>query len=292
LLLYYCFLNLAKAYVLTVGQRQTLDRARHGISECLSPAGTELEDAYIEAKKSSAASGGRREVFDEFIKALSGQGLQANTKFDLPHLLPQALPGHRLWADIAPNTERFVSLHEVRLRESKRNRQVWLSIYLFADDLARLGLSRARVLTDSRLRALFREVQCTRKVTNRKLICFEQIIPQSYTQRASDKVAGLAAITRRFLWTIVSSVPPYRRYYLYPAPMAEHAEVLPQLASVYAVMFYLGSITRYRPHQLSSILEGQYGAFMEDFIGSQPLQFIYLMASEFAQREVTRPAIV
>src|SRR5262245_22055991 len=37
LLLYYCFMNLAKAYILTRGLRSNVDDAQHGLSERLTP---------------------------------------------------------------------------------------------------------------------------------------------------------------------------------------------------------------------------------------------------------------
>jgi hypothetical protein len=62
--------------------------------------------------------------------------------------------------------------------------------------------------------------------------------------------------------------------------------------SIYAITFHLGSITRYRPHHFDRIIDGHYGPRIEEFISGQPLQFIYLMASEFAEQDVTKPSIV
>ena len=86
--------------------------------------------------------------------------------------------------------------------------------------------------------------------------------------------------------------PPYRKYYLYAAPVAEHAQVVPQILSIYGITYYLGSIVRYRPHHFDRILKGEFGPFVEAFLNDQPTQFIYLMASEFAEKEVTKAAIV
>lgn len=94
------------------------------------------------------------------------------------------------------------------------------------------------------------------------------------------------------LWATVGASPPYRRYYVYTAPANERPGVLPQLVSVYALMYYLGSITRYRPQHLDEILKGLYGSLIEEFLVAQPTQYIYLMASEFARRDVTQPSIV
>jgi hypothetical protein len=62
--------------------------------------------------------------------------------------------------------------------------------------------------------------------------------------------------------------------------------------SIYAITFYLGSITRYRPHHFDTIVQGSLGHVIEEFVSGQPLQFIYLIASEFAEQEVTKPSIV
>src|SRR5713226_10260933 len=47
--------------------------------------------------------------------------------------------------------------------------------------------------------------------------------------------------------------------------------------------FISGSITRYRPHQYDAIASGQFGPWIQEFVNGQPLQFVYLLASEFAQ---------
>ena len=114
----------------------------------------------------------------------------------------------------------------------------------------------------------------------------------AYNHRPSDEVPSLVATVRHRLWRTVLNAPPYRKYYCYPAPAAEHGQVLPQILAIYAITFYLGSIVRYRPHHFDKILQGSYGPFIEAFLNDQPTQFIYLMASEFAEKEVTRAAIV
>lgn len=291
LLLYYCFLNLVKAFALTVGRRATYDQAGHGLSEGLTtPPGQELIDAYLSAYRSP--NRGKPQVFDEFYHALAGQGLAADIQIALPKLVPQILAGHRLWAAAAGAEERFLALHDIRIMVGERSKAVWSNLYFFADDLARLDVTVRRLMAESGLSGLFRQVSTDRKEAGRKLICLEQISVRTYSHRPSDVVGNLVRDIKSKLWTAVASVQPYRRYYLYIAPTNEHSAVLPQILSIYAVMFYLGSITRYRPHHFDSILAGLFGPRIEEFITGQPLQFIYLMASEFAQQEVVRPAIV
>src|SRR5437870_3492308 len=81
----------------------------------------------------------------------------------------------------------------------------------------------------------------------------------TFSQRPSDEIPDVVATFRIRLWAAVNAAPPYRRYYLYLVPISEQAEVLPQLASIYAVIYYLSSVARYRPQQLNRILEGAFG---------------------------------
>jgi len=48
LLLYYCFMNLAKAYCLVEDPALSLLEAKHGLSEKMDPPGRELLNSYLE----------------------------------------------------------------------------------------------------------------------------------------------------------------------------------------------------------------------------------------------------
>ena len=99
LLLYYCFMNLAKAYILTTRQRGDVNDASHGLSEKLSPPpnNKELLNAYLEVYATPAPPATKINVFDDLLRAISKQGITVN-RLDLPTLMPQVVPGHRLWA--------------------------------------------------------------------------------------------------------------------------------------------------------------------------------------------------
>jgi hypothetical protein len=71
-LLYYSFLNLVKAFVLTKGQRVEYAAAFHGLKERLQPAnGRELFESVLEA----IPSGQNVNIFDDFLVSLRGNGL-------------------------------------------------------------------------------------------------------------------------------------------------------------------------------------------------------------------------
>jgi hypothetical protein len=254
----------------------------HGLSEKLRPNGTELIDAYLEAFQATTT---KNNVFDLFWRALKGDGLgSATVTFDMLTLLPQVVPGHRLWAAGADEDERFLELEEVQLLEDAHS--VWPQLRLVAGDLTRFGIAARDVLRDSGLGSSWRQVQGPAA-----MVSFEPTAPTPFTSRAADKVMDAISTIAPNLWTTVRNDKPYRAYYLYLCPPAQAASRMPQLCSIYAIAYYLGSITRYRPHHFTSIIDGPYGPFVEAFLNDQPTQFLYLLASEFVEREVARAAL-
>ncbi len=291
LALYYSFMNLAKAFCLTRGTRTTFDQAQHGLRERLNPGGQELVGAFLRADPSLAS--GSIQNFAEFKDVLSGTGLTATTNFQMPVLLPQIVPGHRIWALAQKTSERFIAIHEIKFKHESTTRTVWLDFYFIADDLSRLGVTQQKLLEETRLAGLFRGVVCNEVFHGRPLLRFEQITASQYPNGyPADSLDSVIEPVNRLIWTTVATATPYRRYYVYMAPAPEHPFVLPQLLSIYAVMFYLGSITRYRPHHYDRIVSGKFGSWVQEFVSGQPLQFLYLMASEFMRQDVTKPAIL
>jgi len=291
LLAYYCFLNLAKSYMLTIGQQTAFDQAQHGISEKLKSPFRELQDAHLEAYP-SPNSQGKLNIFAEFHKAIHGTGILSKSDFELPALLPQLVMGHRLWCEATDSNERFIAIEDIEFIEDESAKSVWLRFYIFDDDLSRHGITHERLLTESGLASYYKQVKSDREINGRPLLRFEQISPVQYTGRPADVMHMLVKTLKNSLWTVVTSIPPYRRYYLYLAPAAEQRYILPQIISVYAVLYYLGSITRYRPHHFNSIMSGDFGAQIQEILSNQPNQMVFLLASEFAEQEITRPAVV
>lgn len=286
--LYYSFLNVVKAYCLTVGLRPSYERAQHGLAERLTAGGSEYVDAYLEAYPSPA--GGMANMFDEFHMALAGRRLARRSVFHLPHLLPQVLSGHRMWADAAGQTERFISVSEIHFEYDPASREIWVRTIFRPDDLSRLGVGHGQLVLQSGLSPNFRLVRDAQ--IPGAFVEAEQVTPVAYTGRPSDRLSDVASALKEQLWMTVGSAPPYRRYYVYLSPPAETCCRMHQLLSIYAISYYLGSITRYRPQDFRRILEGPFGARFEEFVTGQPMQFLYLLASLFAQKEITKPSIV
>lgn len=198
----------------------------------------------------------------------------------------------RLWCEAADEDERFIAINRIVIAHDATAQEMRLNLYVFADDLSRFGISHSRFLADSSFAGGFREVRTTGSPASRKQVRFEQSTSISYSGRPTDSVQQVVDFLRGKVWKTVSVGKPYRSYYAYLAPSVDRPHLVPQLLGIYAVIFYLGSITRYRPHHFDAILKGEFGAWVREFLAGQPIQFIYLLASEFAQQEVTKPAIV
>ncbi len=294
LALYYCFMNLVKAFCLTRATQATFDKAQHGLTEMLrSPGNKELTDAFLRAFPSPNPSGVLQN-FSEFMRALQGTGLPAQFEYDIPVLLPQILPGHRLWSSAANKQERFIAIHDIRTFLNKSTRELWLNVYFVKDDLSRIGIANKALLADSGLNMTCTQVACGEvDSAGRPLICLQQATPiVCPNTKYANSLQQLFDTVRPMLWTTVATIPPYRRHYVYLRLQAESLQTLPQLLSIYALAYYLGSITRYRPHHYPSITDGAFGPRVQDFITGQPRQFLYLLASEFAQREIAKPSVL
>ena len=293
LALYYSYMNLTKVYCLTHGNSPSFDRAQHGLSEQPNPAGhAGLEFSDLTAFP-SPNNDGKYQVFDELMKTLTGTGIGGRRTFRIRDILPQILSGHRLWAQAVGQRERFVCFHDIQFWRNRDTREVWLRLYLVGHDLSRLRISHREFLQRSRLDEGFREVQCDKGDSGERLVCLEQTATAVYPDRhPADVLEQLVANVRPRLWATIATVPPYRRYYAYLCPANEQANVLPQILTIYALTYYLGSITRYRPQDFEGILAGRFGPRVHDFITGQALQFLYLMTSEIARREITKPSIL
>jgi hypothetical protein len=283
LLLYYAFLNLSKAYLLTWGYSNPNDRPQHGISE-------KARVRQVEGTRLSAFPSAPRkpQLFDQLLKALTGHGITTRKSYRLGYLMPQILFGHRVWCSASHERERFLSINAIDYMDNRDTQELWTRIHINKDEMSKLGLSQ----DESIKRALMnKDWAFVKNPCDNHAICVEGKESLHYSDRPSDALMNATNTIRPYLWTSVLLHPPYRKYYLYMAPPEERTSVLPQLLSMYMVIFLLGSITRYQPHQFDRLLDTKYGAHLIGVLTEIPTQYIYLMASELLKREVTRASL-
>ncbi|MEX2410897.1 MAG: YaaC family protein [Candidatus Paceibacterota bacterium] len=280
-LTYYCLMNTIKSFVLTFGNLTSLDQARHGISE--SNAGTpNFQNHSLTAYPSTANS---INIFDKFYELIVGSSLSNNLVLPINELLPQVIMGHRMWCTALKRKERFIPLDNIHYYANENN-EVWLRIYVNKHDLSRLSITHSNYLEETRLTGKFRQVTHDDVDT----LCFESINTMTHGGWPSDKLHDLSFSIKPHLWQVLLSANPYKKFYTYTAPNNEI--VLPQLLSIYALVYYYGSVTRYRPRQFQNIIDSNHGGYVSEFINNQVLQFLYLISAEFAKRDVIKPAVI
>ncbi len=289
LLSYYAFLNLGKALLRCLGYDKSMDKAMHGLSEQRTGTGFDMGDSVISVKD----GGSSLNVFPELIERL-GYARPAPSDVPVRQIVPQVVVGHRLWRQAARRTERFVSLEDIEVTHDAARRQVWLRLWLKRGDLARYGITRRQLLDEGGLAGELRDVDPRSLGRNAELLCLEQIAPTAYTGRPTDVLQDVVDSARPWLWRLISASPGsgYRKYYVHLTPASQQQHRMPQIASLWMLLFYFGSVVRYRPQTFDLISAGRYGAWASEFVAAQPEQLLYMLASEMHRREVARPAIV
>lgn len=293
LLLYYAFLNLAKCFVVHKAGQAIQGRVDHGLSEKL-PTTVGSINGELHVLRSKDASS----AFAKFSNALGNSLPVANAPNGVASVrsqdfLAQVLIGHRVWSKGDDTKERFISLQDIQFRHDAVGKTIWLRARVYRDDLSRFDYRQRAVMDALNLdgRSKFDMVSCEEQSADgRDLAEFELSVKRVYPNRPSEELNALARSIKNNLWRSVTSYPPYRKYY---AQIRTSSQIpLSQLQALYLATYYFGSITRYKPLQLTSILESNIGPFVQEFFTNQPSQILYLMASEFVEQEVTKAAIV
>ncbi|MDC8754686.1 YaaC family protein [Erythrobacter sp. sf7] len=289
LLLYYSFLNLAKCYISKKTGR-VLGRVHHGLSENLPTTQGAIHGevrVYVDPQP-------RDKVFQLFAEALNSPINNNNGSNNFlirsEDFLSQILIGHRVFCNGEGLKEKFVSIEDIKYVHDPITKEIWLRVRYFADDFKRLSYPLTSLSKSLSGGVDWRNVNCDRQQSGRRLIEAETMNVWGYTQRPSQAIGEISKAVRGLVWRSVISIPPYRKYYVYRPTQAQF--LMNQLLSIYLATFYLGSITRYKPEEFDKILKSDIGPFVMEFFANQPAQFLYLMASEFAEQEVARAAII
>jgi hypothetical protein len=289
LLLYYSFLNLAKCFVVKRRNSPLTARINHGLTERLPVTAGAINGEVGYAPNNNAGA------FQLFADALSfvlpvGPLVNGQVNIRSTDILSQILVGHRVLCQAEGYNERFVSIEKMEYLQDSNIKSVWLSAILQRQDLTRLGYTGGDVAASlGRTGNGFRNVTWLPAQNSERMVQFEQRTLFTYNQRPSEVLNEVSASTSTLIWRVVTTFPPYRKYYVY-VPTASQV-VLHQLLSIYASMYYFGSITRYKPEGFSDILSSKIGPFVYEFFSSQPYQFLYLISSEFAKQEIARAAV-
>jgi hypothetical protein len=173
-------------------------------------------------------------VFEELLGQLDGNPSVLKKDLRLEYLLPQILPGHRLWCYAAKHNERFLAIERFEVLHSHSKQEIWLSFFLHRDDLSQLGVSPTKLLSMAQLSGY----EVVTEVTAAEWIYFQQKIPTAYAGEPAEALATIIKKTKNKIWETVKVATPYRKPYIYCCPSSEQRAVLPQMLSVYLLMFF------------------------------------------------------
>lgn len=289
LLYYYSFLNLGKAISIAHGRPGLVGKVAHGIA-AVNASGHSPSNAEVAITR-SAANGNRPSAVDELHRALE-DGPVSVGNYPVRDIIAQSVVAHRMWREAFanPRIERFMTIDQVRLFDDPDTKRIWSRIYVRRDVLKTRKRGVSETLRESSLDAEFRAVADGAPQTNGGFHVFEQVSPTVYSHRSSDVVMEVIDLLRKKVWQTILATKPYRGYYLYLSPPGELR--MPQWLSIYSILFWLGSLTRYQPVELLDVLDGSYGPFFREFIETQPSQLLYILASELKKQDVTKASIV
>jgi hypothetical protein len=275
LLYYYSFLNLAKVFLLD-GAVAFPPQVTHGIRDPRTNIREKLRFEGQRVRIEPPANDHSR-IFPEFA-SLIGRLPPRRDEFRIVDLLAQVPAIHRAYVQVVEQPPRLVPVE--RFEPLTDGKQVWTRCIIGRRDRD-VGLAATAIGRRRAFRSVLRYVHAGDEAQ----VWFETV-PDAGRKRGVDRALEQQAARIRNLgvWAILTD-----RGYRYYLGNFVPRERLPQLASIYAIMFYLGSITRYKPYDFDRILESRYGWLVSEFLATQPQQFLYLLASTMAGVDVVRP---
>jgi len=278
LLYYYSFLNLAKMFLLIRKVRLAV-APKHGISD---PKANEKKRLRLEGQAVRMVKCARNhsELFPEFVKAL-GKTVSEPANVKVIDLLSQIPAIHRTFCKVVGAKPAFLPVARFHLLKHKNHIHVRMVIKRNDDDVKKTLSSIRKSTAFSKL---FTQVSVPQEHADQ--IWFDDMEGVRGVKRGVDTaIKTLAKRVREIgVWSILTTTG--YRFYLANLPAAK---VLPGLASTYAVMFYLGSITRYKPYDFDSLFAGKYSWLISEFLRTSPMQFLYGLAGHIAGVDVVRP---
>jgi hypothetical protein len=288
LLYYYSFLNLAKMALLTAGVELPASPV-HGVRE---PGANSRDRSRFEGHKLQLDTPSPRNILPEFAQLFGSSGaVTAGKKKSVRviDVLGQVPSVHRTFAQVRQAEEILLPLKSIQA--VRDGGSIWARVVVEKKHWDHGRKPRAAV-GRVRFRSLFTRKQRVSSTASSydDDVWFETEPVEMSGRRTSTVVNELAdKMWRRTFGGLPLSVILTERGYRYYLSNIAAPSYWHPLAATLAVMFYLGSITRYRPYAFDSALEGGYSWVVWEFVATAAPQFIYVLASHIAQTEVVRP---
>ena len=277
LLYYYSFLNLEKVLLLIRGVKIP-SAAKHGISD---PRANYRERFRLEGQNIliQNRAGDHSQLFPEFIHALGGT-VAGESTISFLKIVGQIPSVHRTYTQAASAKSQFIPVKRIEL--VCKDSYAWSRVILGPRSDKEREAIRA-----------WRKRSCSNALArvsspSKGELWFQSARRRARGQGVAPAFAKLAEELRGVQLSTILTAAGYRHY----VSLADESEFLPPLAAATAAIFYLGSITRYKPADFDKIRAGKYGWLCEELLATLPLQIVYTFASEMAGVDAVKPLAV
>lgn len=275
-LTYYSVLNLVKAFLLTRGYDLETAVEYHGLS--LPP------DKEVELKVSSATNGNGINIFHEFAKEM-GCHVQPGSIISLDEMIGEIVEVHEMCFNLGKLTTRKRKFLPIEMRivtnKPKRNRLT----YEVSFEKKNSKLMRTEKFNVGVLSTLLEKQEEDPLRKDSHIYLAKTKLNFTNTSDSSWKNNYKILCEEIELLNVASMLTRQGyRYYLNLQPASLKPNVY-----FFSLMFYIGSVARYRPSLNESILQGDYSAILNEVMSTCPKQFLYHMVSKITKKVCAVP---
>lgn len=264
LLYYYSFLNLAKVFLCVTQGTGPDDEYMHGISTSVNGS-TTIQVATVSIKP--LLDSGRASVAHLLMSALGDRiSFMEATTLTIKECLASCIGIHRTFCETYDEQESFVRLLDPYcIREGKTLEFI---ASLKKCDAAMMGA----------LVAAGYDIQDK----GDHFEYHQQLVMPSYNIRKQDWYDLSSSLLSKGLRAYTDG-NEYRMY----LPLSSKVAIS-STSVIYAIMFFLGSVTRYNPYFFDSIMDEKEQWLISEFLNTQPSQFLYYLISYMVGKPIYR----
>lgn len=287
-LMYYAFLNLAKAIILHRKPKRDLRRALHGIVESRHNVRQRFTLTSQEVVIMPAQPG-RVAVLNELGHTLGYPRFRTNSSWNVCDLLAQIPAIHRAYSHTRGVTEHFFPISKVNFMNDHQTRRTWALLRTRRFEFS-TGKVRDRLVSRRYFKCKLVEPRREQLESDENPNDFYYF--QSEAARyGHSPFESLPVVCRQLRDSGVVAILTPAGYRYYVSDFEPRLRVPPLLAA-YMAVFYFGFVARYRPLDLEKLRKGKFAWVIEELLATQGEQFAYLAASELLEREVIKPLAI
>jgi len=281
LIYYYSFLNLAKAYICLSDPLLVSSRVMHGLKHAFKPG--KLSTQYVVVENNG--------VFKKLYELITGSKIPSQTQINIARILGYCTDIVHEYTSAGYGNRRITPAG-IRLLSNASQKISWPM--LAVQDFEILSFYKKALKEFNRYfeqiepnKTIVREVFGLYAESLKGYSFFESSKTYSWMQGDLIPVGQMkkdcfSALDKFY----ESNVYNDERTILLNAPLRKNLQIsFNQLLSIYATMFYLGSLVRYRPDYLEKLLDSRDAWIIERFTYSAPSTFLRSMVNLILQQD-------